>query len=75
MTSLLKSHFSGEHEIPDWTQPKVFLDQAVDLTLTGNGVAIQSFQGAGNDLLGELVAQVTGVFTGSDQNIYSSFDR
>ena len=54
---------------------RVFLDGKIDLGEGCNHVAIQSFQGAGNDLLGQLIEKVTNVFVGSDANCHYTFDR
>lgn len=56
-------------------EQRVFLDGTIDLALSGNQVAIQSFEEAGKFELGRILEDVTGVFTGSDANIYHSFDK
>ena len=53
----------------------LFLDAKVDLSRIGQQIAIQSFEGAGNDLLGRLIQNVTQVFVGSDTNYHFNLDK
>lgn len=52
-----------------------FLDGNVNLAVGAHQVAIQSFVGAGNDLLGRLIEKITRIYCGADSNCHFNFDR
>lgn len=72
---MLLSTDMSSYDESAFKQERVFLDGSVDLALSGNQVAIQSFDETCNSALGRMLEQVTGIFTGSDANIYQAFDK